>query len=86
MITGTHAVLLNSVSAINFYSNASRFLNRVVSARDFVDEEDDDEIDQELNQFLGEGDAGLLQSEESSDEDHLDSFGRGEGSPAAAGR
>jgi hypothetical protein len=57
----------------------------VVSARDFVDEEDD-EIDQQLNQFLGEEDAGLLQSEESSDEDHLDSVGRGEGSPAAAGR
>ena len=85
MITGTHAVLLNYVSVINSYSNASRFLNRVVSARDFVDEEDD-EIDQQLNQFLGEGDPGRLQSEESSDEDHLDSVGRGEGSPAAAER
>ena len=70
---------------INPYSNASQFLNRAVSARDFVGEEDD-KIDQQLNQFLGEGDPGQLQSEESSDEDHLDSVGRGEGSPAAAGR
>ena len=85
MITGTHAVLLNSVSVINSYSNASRFLNRVVSARDFVDEEED-KIDQQINQFLGERDPGQLQSEESSDEDNLDSVGRGEGSPAAAGR
>jgi hypothetical protein len=70
---------------INSYSNASRFLNRVVSARDFVDEEED-EIDQQINQFLGERDPGQLQSEQSSDEENQDSFGRGEGSPGAFAR
>ena len=71
---------------INSYSNASRFLNRV-DARDFADEEEkEDEIRQQIDHLLGEEDALQLQSEQSSDEENLDSVGRGEGSPRAAGR